>query len=157
MAEPSQPWKSGEIITATRLEAMRSSAITDVRVGAGMTIQRIGNSVVIGRAPVNQIVSQMVWVKVTGAASGGGKYNGKIFTAPTTTPAATGNLAESDIGVLPTSDDCLIFNTPEIGKSTHDLTNGTPVISVFPGAMRGSTTDGLPVVVIYAIDIEACT
>jgi hypothetical protein len=47
-AYPSQPWKPGDAITAARLEAMRASGITEIRVGPGLTMVRNGNAVSIG-------------------------------------------------------------------------------------------------------------
>ncbi len=102
----------------------------------------------------------VVRVKVVSAASGGGKYNGRILTSNETAVAATGTLAETDLGDVPTSNDCLVLNAAEVGKSTHDLTTGTPVAKVFIGfklAVPSTASPPLPVIVINGIDWENCT
>jgi hypothetical protein len=99
-----------------------------------------------------------VRVKVTTAASGGGKYNGRILKSSQTAVAATGTLAEADLGTVPSSDNCLVLNGAEVGKSTHDLTTGTPVAKVFVGFLIPKwSTDNKLVVVINGMDWEACT
>lgn len=98
---------------------------------------------------------EMQFVKVTSAASGGGKYNGNLWTLHTTTPAATGDLAEADFGVAGVA--VLIFNAAEAGASTHDLTTGTPKSKIFPAVFIGMTSGGVPVFGVNAVDWEACT
>ncbi len=101
---------------------------------------------------------RVVLAKVTSAASGGGKYNGKIVTSSTSTITATGDLAEADLGTLPSADNCLILNGAESGKSTHDLTTGTPVAKIFVGVLLAQrSTTGIFVVVINGLDPETCT
>jgi hypothetical protein len=99
-----------------------------------------------------------VIVKVTGAASGGGKYNGQIVNAyPTSDVSASGNLASSDIGTTSGSTDTLVLNMQEMGLATHDLTSGTPVATYFIGVLVRTNADGTYVVAINGLDTAACT
>jgi hypothetical protein len=102
-------------------------------------------------------LNRLVRVKVTSAASGGGKYNGRIWPLPTTAIAATGNLAATELGTDPGSDNALILNNQEVGKSTHDLTTATVVVQFFNGIIIGATSDGITVVEIDGIDWENCS
>jgi hypothetical protein len=44
-----------------------------------------------------------------------------------------------------------------MGQSTHDLTAGTPIVTIFPGTvMPNRTSDGKPVVRINGVDWKAC-
>ncbi len=102
-------------------------------------------------------LSAIVWVKVTGNATGGGKYNGKIVTRGATAPDLSTGLAEGDFGTIPSANNCYILNSAEVGKSTHDLTSGTPIATMFPGVRTGQNhTDGLPFIRINGNDWEAC-
>jgi len=93
--------------------------------------------------------------KITGDASGGGKYYGRSFTGAIGT-AATGNLAESDLGTLATADNLLIFNLQELGQSTHELTAGTPKVKYFTGHIKGKAEDGKTLVWFNGIDAGEC-
>lgn len=108
--------------------------------------------------PRRERTSSVVWVKVTGNASGGGKYNGRIITErAASVPTLTGNVAEIDFGVIPPADDCYILNSSEVGKSTHDLTAGTPVTKMFVGIRTGHLhTDGKPFIRIAGFDWLNC-
>ncbi len=100
----------------------------------------------------------VVLVKVTSAASGGGKYNGVFVRAGTASIPASGDLAETEFGTVPTTDSCVILNGAEVGKSTHDLTNGTPVGKIFVGVLLPMrSTTGIYAVAINGIDWENCT
>jgi hypothetical protein len=97
------------------------------------------------------------WVKVTGALGGGGKYTGRMITFGASAPNLTSTVAETDFGTIPTADDCYILNAAEVGKLTHDLTNGTPVTKMFIGMLTGYThTDGKPFIRITGLDWETC-
>jgi hypothetical protein len=74
-------------------------------------------------------VSRLIWVKITGNETGGGKYTGKSYTHDGTTDVAgTGNLAESELGTLASTVDCRIVNYAEVGAATHDLEAGDVVL-----------------------------
>lgn len=88
-------------------------------------------------------------VRVTAAASGGGKYTGYVVNSPTAgSITASGNLADTDVGANGAS--CLILNMEEAGQSTHDLTATGNVAKVFPAAYRRMSGDATPIPV-YAI------
>jgi hypothetical protein len=108
------------------------------------------------RVPL-RIPSSVVLVKVTGNASGGGKYLGRIVKDTGSPATETGNLAETDFGELPATDNALILNAQEVGKSTHDLTTGTPVSKIHVGMIRGKTSDDKIIVAINGDDWEACS
>ena len=103
--------------------------------------------------------TKVVVVKVNANASGGGKYTGVILTAPAAAVPLTGNLATTEIGTTPTdADDTLILNMDEVSQSTHDLTAGTPKVTLFIGLLiPGAASDGKRLVVINGIDWEACS
>jgi hypothetical protein len=96
-----------------------------------------------------------VRVKVSGAASGGGKYSAKIQLPPAARVTATGDLAAADLGT--DGADCYVFNQKEKGKSTHDLTQSPVVVDTFFGYVYTAADDGKPVVAIDGIDIKDCT
>ena len=100
--------------------------------------------------------NRIVLVKVLGAASGGGKYEGRIVL-PRSSAVATGNLTEDDFGQIGGDDDSLVLNAQEVGKSTHDLTSVTPVSKIHLGFVCGVTDDGKSFVAINADDWEDCT
>lgn len=88
----------------------------------------------------------MVRVKVTSNAAGGGKYNGRILLSATNAVSATGDLAETDIGVSDTQD-ALILNPNEIGRTTHCLTSAGS--AVYLGYLQPDrSTEGKQVVVL---------
>ena len=95
-------------------------------------------------------------VRVTGNASGGGKYTGFTVANPATAVVATGNLASADLGTNTTTA-CLIVNAAEAGQTTHDLTAGTPVQTVFIAASLGMSGDAtpIPVYMINGFDLKA--
>lgn len=97
-------------------------------------------------------------VKVTGNLTGGGKYSGVLWAQPSaTTVASTGNLTEAEIGQ--TSAQVMILNAAEVGQSTHDLTAGTPKVSIFQAHLSTAvSTDATPkpIYVIVGIDWENC-
>lgn len=116
----------------------------------GIRIKNLPNGITIQGSPSGEIV----FVKITNNASGGGKYVGKLFRLPNVDISASGNLAATDIGSLPDDDDCLILNCPEIGKSTHDLTGVMGASTVFMGEIRYRNSDGKYVVAINGFVFE---
>ncbi len=95
------------------------------------------------------------WVKVTGSASGGGKYTGAILGAPTADIAATGDLTEAEVGAG--SVVCRIVNTREVGASTHDLAAAAYLPLVFHGRLVRVNTDNVPVFAIDGAQQEDCS
>jgi hypothetical protein len=98
-----------------------------------------------------------VRVKVTGNASGGGKYTGRILNPPASSVSATGDLAAIDLGDDPGADNALVLNAQEVGQSTHDLTSGTPKVTIFLGMFYGFSADGKYLVMVNGSDWEACS
>ena len=81
-------------------------------------------------------------IRITSAASGGGKYNGKLLNSPASSVTPTGTLATADMG----SDgvDVLVLNAAEAEQATHDLTAGTPVQTVFIASYVGMSDEETP-------------
>jgi len=104
----------------------------------------------------NSTDSKIVRVKVTSTASGGGKYNGKLVTG-TSDATASGDLSEDDIGTVAGSENALVLNTPEVGKSTHDLEASGFLPLIFLGVRVGTTDDGDAIIVIDGQQWEDCT
>jgi hypothetical protein len=77
-----QPWKSGDQITATRLEEMRARGITEIRVGPGLTMVRNGNAVSIGLAKSGSPISPFLYVDLV--HNGGGFGTDKVTVADAT-------------------------------------------------------------------------
>ncbi len=98
-----------------------------------------------------------VLVKITDPESGGGKYAGYILRPPTTAATASGDLTEAEIGVVTDATNCLILNTREVGKSTHDLASSGYLPLVFPGRIVGVTAEGKPIVVIDGAQQKDCS
>src|SRR5207253_2793670 len=100
----------------------------------------IGNNIPIGRQGLNDGIPprRMVQVKVTGIATDGGCYVGKVLQPPLVLKSdGTGDLAESDLGDAPSLNDALILNRREAGKSTHNI----PVPCVLDGILLGVNSD----------------
>jgi hypothetical protein len=107
-----------------------------------------------GRAAVQPCVK----FKILTAASGGGKYNIVIGTPSAAAVSASGTLSEANLGTFGTAANALGLNSAETGKSTHDLTTGTPVAKVFVGYLEPRlSAEGKLVVVFNGIDWESCT
>jgi hypothetical protein len=121
------------------------------------------NAIVIRQQPqpVSQTVRQSkpsTFIRITGNATGGGKYIGKVIVWRTTEVSLTTNLAQSDVGTTTDQPDVLVLNTGERGQSTHDLTTLTPIITDFPAFRHPmKATDGKDVYVINGFDWKGCT
>lgn len=89
-------------------------------------------------------------VKVTGNASGGGKFNGRILTGDSTA-VATGNLSMPEGMTVPAADNALVLSLYENGLSTHDLGINTYHVGVKCGVSGGKT-----VVVVQALNVNGC-
>jgi hypothetical protein len=100
--------------------------------------------------------SAFIRVRVTGNATGGGKYVGHVVNAPASI-AVTGNLADSDLGTNQT-DEIVIINAAEVGQSTHDLTAATVRQKTFLATFLCMTTEATPrrAYMINGFDIEDC-
>lgn len=94
-------------------------------------------------------------VKVTGAASGGGKYNGTIWFYPESDVSESGNLTEADLGIA--GPEILILNTQEVGEATHDLATSGRLPLLFVGHLRRVNADGTRVYAIDGDQWEDCT
>lgn len=80
-----------------------------------------------------------VTVKITGAAAGNGKYNGRSLSG-TSTAVATGTLAMPEGMTVAAADDVLFLHLGENGGSGHDLAvDGTEFVV---GVVVGQTADG---------------
>lgn len=108
-----------------------------------MMMETPGGSVIALR----QNASEPVQVKVTGSASGGGKYTGTLWTPPTSDVASTGDLAESELGTAGAS--VLILNRREVGKTGHILASSGYLPLVFEAVYLRTNSDGTEV---YSID-----
>jgi hypothetical protein len=100
---------------------------------------------------------RLIWVKITANETGGGKYQGKSYTHDGTTDvAATGNVAESELGTVSSTVDCRVLNYAEEGETTHDLTAGTPENDTFLCHWYRTNSDGIKVCAVVAFDRETC-
>jgi hypothetical protein len=109
------------------------------------------------RRGINPSGKRLIWVKITANETGGGKYQGKSYTHDGTTDvAATGNVAESELGTVASTVDCRVLNYAEEGETTHDLTAGTPENDTFLCHWYRTNSDGIKVCAVVAFDRETC-
>jgi hypothetical protein len=115
-----------------------------------------GLTVFVGDTPAPFLVPAELAVaaKVTRSATGGGKYNGNLFNRPTSDISPDTDLSEADLGTAGQA--CLILNTQEVGKSTHDLASGGFLPLIFIGLLIHTNSDGMPVVLIDGDQWEDC-
>lgn len=155
--QPSQPWAPGQPVAAARLEQMRG-AVMHFTVASPLKMIRNGNSVAI--SITEQIIPRVrspVTVIISTAASGGGKYNGRVWINPKSDVSASGTLAIADLGTDPGADNALILNRQEVGKATHDLTTSPVTVTFFGGEIIRINSDGKYVVAIDGTDWKDCT
>lgn len=95
-------------------------------------------------APIDYAVNRVSRIRVAGNASGGGKYTGYTVAAPSSAIAATGNLADTDLGAN-TSTAVLIVNAAEAGQSTHVLTVAPVTQKTFIAFYLGMSGDATPI------------
>jgi hypothetical protein len=147
--QPLPEWGPGQPVDHRRLNAWLRRCILDVTVGPGLRLTRVGQSlnVALGDLPPAGRGSIVKLVKITGNASGGGKYTGTLWDTPTANIPATGDLTEAEVGVAGTA--IRIVNTREVGESTHDLASASFLPLIFVGYFLRTAEDGVPV---YAID-----
>lgn len=95
-------------------------------------------------------------VRVSGNLAGGGKYNGNVVKTPTAALSVSSNLTDLELGA--NGDSCVIYNAAEVGKTTHDLTAGTPVQRTFLAVYLGMSSEATPrrVYMINGFDIGEC-
>jgi hypothetical protein len=108
--------------------------LSRLEVGNGLRLEKGPSGPVIIGAPAPSPGGSTTLVKVISAASGGGKYIGRIWMADAAGDdvALTGDLTEAELGDEDvTTGDILILNTSEVGESTHALTDGTPKTKIF--------------------------
>ncbi len=100
-----------------------------------------------------------VTVRVEDDATGGGKYFGYVLLPPDTPPNEDDEFNNLDSGTAPHGDyDALICNRQEQNRSTHDLTDGTPIVTDFIGYTFGQyTSDNKLIVYINGTDWEDCS
>jgi hypothetical protein len=122
------------------------------------TTLAVGNVPQANKRPqVNPDGIRLIWVKITGNETGGGKYQGKSYAHDGTTDvAATGNVAESELGTVATDVDCRVLNYAEEGETTHDLTAGTPENDTFLCHWYRTNSDGIKVCAVVAFDRATC-
>lgn len=133
-------------VSRVTTDAFLSATINGDTLTIGLLVE-----VLLARIPKTD---EDVRVKISGSASGGGKYNGNLWKNPTSV-SASGNLSEADLGTSGNS--CLILNVREVGKSTHDLASSAFLPLIFPGQLVCTNSDGTPVVVIDGFQWEDCT
>lgn len=83
-----------------------------------------------------------VLIKITGNASGGGQYNGRILSG-TSTADGSGNLAMPEGLTVPAADNAIVLNEDEDGQATHWLKTDTFAV----GETRGTYSDKTIVVI----------
>jgi hypothetical protein len=93
------------------------------------------NAVYVFNSPPNALVV----VKLTGAASGAGEYNGRILSGVSNASPASGLAMPSGM-TLPGSDNALVLNTEEDGITGHRLKANT----FATGCVVGATTESTP-------------
>lgn len=126
-------------------------------VAATRRTERILGVGLVDGASDQAVAERLIWVKITGNATGGGKYTGKSRIAgPSSDVSASSSVAESDLGTFAPSNDCLVLNFAEEGESTHDLTAGTPKIDTFLCHWFRTNSDDKKVCAVVAYDRETC-
>jgi hypothetical protein len=149
---PLNPWSKGQPVSHQRLNAFEQQAVTEVRVGPGLTMTRVGGSVTIGTIrDSNPIMTGQVPFKISSIVTSQiGRYNAKRFTL-TPNAGATGNLAEANIGTLATADDAVVWHVPEIalGASKHVLKTGV----TYMGRPAGINSDGKAIIMVGVLPI----
>lgn len=115
-------------------------AHTDITNQLTRALNGITPNIIIGQAdePPRGGGSSSVEAEISSVISGqAGRYNGKSITRATD-GAATGALAEANLGTASATEDVVIWNLAELGAGTQNLTIGT----VVKGDVIGSTSGG---------------
>jgi hypothetical protein len=133
-------------------DSVLAQEVADLRnqLAAAMTLIRWLQEQAAPRTVASSGGGGAVVVRITGNASGGGKYNGRILTG-TSTAVAAGTLAMPAGMTVPGADNALILNLYEDGKITHDLVANTFHIGVPAGVSAGKT-----VVHIQSLKVQDC-
>lgn len=152
--KPLPPWGPKQPLDHRRLNAFEGRAVTDISAGPGLIYARNGNTAILGLGredgtPMERAVVAML----TGEATAGGQYVGKIVQEPST---ATGveSAALASLVNLPSTDDALIIHPPEIGTSDHELDPGTFAVGRIVGRVESGTHAGKLTVIIESF-VEA--
>lgn len=130
--------------------------------GPGVRVHHERDSVVISLLPKRERaaatkVGKDVTVRITAAASGGGKYDGLILFPPTADVDSAGNLSAADVGDATDAAECLIVNMNERGASTHWLTDAANTAQKdFNGRILRVNSDGVIVVGINGAWFKTC-
>lgn len=152
-------WEDGEDISARKLTAMTEGirAVSPITGGKGVRVYTspTGGTAIAMDAPPAPQKPGGILVKITGTASGGGKYTGVIWSPPTVNIPATGDLTEAEVGVT-SSSVVRVVNTTEVGKSTHDLASTGYLPLIFPATLLKTADDGVPVYAIVGFQVYDC-
>ena len=136
--------------------------VRGMRGGPGVRVHHERDSVVISLLPKRERggaakPGKDVTVRITGAAAGGGKYEGVILFPPAGDVAATGNLSAADVGDATDAPECLILNLNERGAATHWLTDAAHTNQEdFIGRIVQTNSDGVIVVEINGLWAKTC-
>jgi hypothetical protein len=152
-------WKRGDPFSASHLQQVVDAARAGLLSSDGSILITVTPSgVVLSAQPQVVVPPGGLMVRITSAASGGGKYNGVILKPPASAPTASGDLTAADAGDDTDATVCLAFNHQERGVSTHVLTEAGNTTSLdFPGVLGRPTADGVPVVHINGDWSFVCT
>lgn len=147
-AKPIKEWGPLERLEHGRLNVPLRQMITDISAGPGLVYARNGNTAVLGLGrrdgtPMERAVVAMV----TGEATGGGQYVGKIVQEPSTATGAE-SVGLASLVNLPSTEDALIIHPPEMGTSDHELDPGTFAVGRIVGRVESGTHAGKLTVII---------
>lgn len=159
------PWAPKQPIDHRRLNELQAAVVTDVKAGPGLLASRKANSVTISMAtqPKTPPGVTVVTILGTGTPIPGGLYaasygpltatgtDGKLDTASVATSLST--LIAGGTGTS-----CYFIHLPEIGLTTHDLTDAdNEAARLALGVFTGITaSDGKPVLAGIALPYGDC-
>lgn len=147
---PQKPWKSGEQITAARLQDQQERPVLNVTVSPPLRMARVGQSVSLSLDTLGTS-TVVVWVEIAGTITGEGAYTCKIGV-----PNTNAAFNPSTDGASHTQRDYVIdayfIDIAEEGKGTHWLDVG----GHYPGFYDGVASDGKPVIRYHTFDTQVC-
>jgi hypothetical protein len=160
MSVPIEPWKRADNFSTSRhQELVDGINLGYPASGAGeVDMLRVPGGVAISVFKDGRIRT-LVRVRIDSAGADGGCYNAFLLRPPDKIKkSGSGDLSQADLmSALPSATDAYVLNAHEETKSTHDLTNGAPLVRTFLGELIGVNGDGKYVVVINGLDIKDCT
>lgn len=107
----------------------------------------LGPVVTYGNADNPLNVRPLVSFKVTSVVTSQiGRYNAKVFQNDPKTETASGNLAEADLGTLASSDNAVVWHTPEIAGKGGTLS----IDGIYQGRVAGVNSSGKLIILIGA-------